>query len=119
MCDSKLKDTLSLGEIVDDRTTYVEYNDLRKGTFEIFKKLVEPKVKECDNVSACHTTQVVGEDMCAQRVTCVTCKRQYVLRKSPWTGSSERRKNAEILRKDILQGHQNLFYKYNPQWLRK
>lgn len=80
--------------------------------------MCDNKVKECDNKSACHTIVAISEDECAQRVTCVTCKRQYVLRKDAYTGSYERRRAAKILRKDILQGHQNLFYRYYPQWIR-
>lgn len=74
--------------------------------------------QECNNVSAAHTIEVIGEDVSAQRVYCKTCKHRYTLRKNPWTGSYEKREASKVLRKDILQGHQNLFYKYNPQFLR-
>lgn len=72
---------------------------------------------ECDNKKRCHTPKTISEDNCAMRVICTTCWYQYVIRKDPHKGSPEKRSYAKIFRKDILQGNDNLFYKYYPQHL--
>lgn len=72
---------------------------------------------ECDNISSCHSPVTVAEDQNAMRVYCRECKNQYVIRKD-WRGVPENRQYSEIFRKEILQGHQDLFYKYYPEHLR-
>lgn len=72
---------------------------------------------ECNNKSQCHLPKVITEDNCAMRVICQTCKHQYIIRKDPFKGVPEKRSYAKIFKKDILQGNDNLFYKYNAQFL--
>lgn len=74
-------------------------------------------LKECDNKWACHTPVTVAEDKNALRVLCRTCKRQYVLRKD-WRAVQHNRDYSKVFKKDILQPHENLFYKYYPHYLR-
>lgn len=75
-------------------------------------------IKECDNKKKCHALDVIAEDICAQRVICKECKITYIVRKNPWNGAPENRGYSKIFKKDVLQGKDNLFYKYHPQWLR-
>ena len=70
----------------------------------------------CNNISHCHNLITIAEDENALRVICTQCNNQYVIRKSP-TGAPENRKYSEIFKKDILQGNDNLFYKYYPKYL--
>jgi len=72
---------------------------------------------ECDNLSFCHNPVIINEDNSAQRVICTQCKYQYVLRKD-WRGVFENKEYSKIFRKETLQPHQNLFYKYYSQHLR-
>ena len=72
---------------------------------------------ECDNLSRCHDPIIVGDDLNAQRVYCTQCKNQYIIRKD-WRGVCENRSYSKIFRKEILQPHQNLFYKYYPMHMR-
>jgi len=39
-----------------------------------------------------------------------------VVRKD-WRGIHDNRSYSELFRRDILQGNDNLFYKYHPQYL--
>ena len=72
---------------------------------------------ECDNISACHTMEVIAEDANAMRCICTTCKGQYTVRKD-WRGIPLNRQYAKLFKKDILQGNDNLLYKYHPHFLR-
>lgn len=72
---------------------------------------------ECNNISYCHDPIIIGEDQSATRVICVQCKHQYVIHKD-WRGVPENRQYSKIYKKDILQGNDNLFYKYYPQHIR-
>jgi hypothetical protein len=71
---------------------------------------------ECDNVSACHTLTTIN-DSDALRVLCSTCKHSYVIRKHPVKDVPENRQYSKIFRKEVLQGKDNLFYKYYSQYL--
>lgn len=71
---------------------------------------------ECDNISKCHNPITIGEDDNALRVLCSECKNQYIIRKD-WRGVPDNKQYSEIFRRETLQGHQDLFYKYYPQWL--
>lgn len=75
-------------------------------------------VHECDNIKECHAPKIIQEDQYAIRVLCDICKHQYVIRKD-WRGAPENRQYSKIYKRDILQGKENLFYKYNEQWLKK
>lgn len=55
--------------------------------------------------------------MNAARVFCKECKEQYVIRKD-YRGVPLNRQYAEIFKRDILQGGDNLLYKYRPQFLK-
>ncbi len=70
----------------------------------------------CDNVQSCHNPIVIGEDNNAIRVVCNHCWVQQTIRKD-WRGVSENRQYSKIYKKDILQGTENLFYKYYPKYL--
>lgn len=76
------------------------------------------KMKECDNISACHDPITIGEDSSAMRVYCKNCKHQYVIRKD-WRGIPVNRDYIKIFKRDVLQGNDNLFYKYYPQHLKR
>ncbi len=70
----------------------------------------------CNNFANCHDPITISEDNNASRVLCKTCKNQYVIRKD-WRGIHENRQYSKIFKKEILQGNDNLFYKYNSQYL--
>lgn len=72
----------------------------------------------CDNRSCCHTPCQIAEDNNAMRIICTTCKKQIVIRKDPYKGVPEKRQYAEVFKKDILQGGDNLFYKYHSEHLK-
>lgn len=55
----------------------------------------------------------------AMRVLCMECKHQYVIRKDIIKGVPERRQYARLFKRDVLQGGDNLFYKYHPGHLIK
>lgn len=75
--------------------------------------------KECDNKSACHELKTISDGDTAMRVLCTQCKHMYVIRKDPYKGVPEKRSYAKIFKKDILQGNDNLLYKYHPEFMRK
>lgn len=72
---------------------------------------------ECDNTSYCHNPITIGEDQNALRVLCTQCKNQYIIRKD-WRGVPLNRDYSNIFRKEILQGNDNLFYKYYSMHMR-
>ncbi len=67
--------------------------------------------------SHCHNPIIQGEDNNALRWICPECKEYGIIRKD-WRGVSEKREYAKVFRRDILQGNDNLFYKYNERFLR-
>lgn len=71
----------------------------------------------CDNINSCHNPVIVGEDNNAQRVYCPECHDIMIIRKD-WRGVPENRKYAEVFKRMILQGKDNLFYKYYSQHLK-
>lgn len=75
-------------------------------------------MKECNNKSACHRPTVINEDQNAVRVICQECKHQYVIRKDPIKDVPENRQYSKIYKRDILQGNDNLLYKYRPEFMR-
>ena len=68
---------------------------------------------ECNNVSKAHDLVDIAEDDNAARVICYQCWHQYIVRKD-WRGVHEIRQYAKLFKRDILQGNDNLFYKYHP-----
>lgn len=72
---------------------------------------------ECDNTSYCHNPITIGEDQNALRVLCTQCKNQYIIRKD-WRGVPLNRDYSNTFRKEILQGNDNLFYKYYSMHMR-
>ena len=72
----------------------------------------------CDNVQRCHKPLEIGEDSNALRWHCTECKESGIIRKDPFKQVPEKREYARIYRRDILQGKDNLFYKYYPQNIR-
>ena len=83
---------------------------IRKGYKDIF---TDP----CDNKSRCHNPITIGEDNNALRVYCKDCHAIIVIRKD-YRGVPERRKYAEVFKRDILQGNDKLFYKYYEKHIR-
>jgi hypothetical protein len=75
-------------------------------------------MKECDNKSACHSLAILS-DSDLLRVICTQCKHQYFIRKVPGKNVPLNRQYQKIFKKDTLQGNDNLFYKYNPQFISK
>ena len=76
-----------------------------------------PIMIECDNISNVHNPRTIAEDENAIRVLCLECKHQYVIRKD-WRGVPENKQYSKLFKRDTLQGHENLFYKVYPQYLR-
>lgn len=72
----------------------------------------------CNNKSQCHDLSIVTDGDSAQRVVCKLCKANIVIRKDVVKGVPERRQYARIFKRDILQGGDNLFYKYHPEFIR-
>lgn len=70
----------------------------------------------CNNISNCHMLINI-DDSEALRVICTECKKQFVIRKDPYSGAPEKRQYARIFKRDILQGGDNLLYKYHPEFL--
>lgn len=70
----------------------------------------------CNNKSNCHDLKTIVDDGSAERVICTICKNQYVLRKD-WRGVPEKKLYAKLFKRWVLQGGDNLFYKYNSQYL--
>lgn len=71
---------------------------------------------ECDNISNAHDPVTITEDGDAMRVFCKQCRHQYVIRKD-WRGVPENRQYSKLFKRDVIQGHENLFYKLYPQHL--
>lgn len=71
---------------------------------------------ECDNITNCHDPETIADDQDAMRVICKQCRHQYVIRKD-WRGVPENRQYSKIFKRDVIQGHENLFYKIYPQHL--
>ena len=72
----------------------------------------------CDNFFDCHDPITVSEDNNALRVFCKICKDQIVIRKD-WRGVPDNRHYSEVFKRYILQGNDNLFYRYYPQHLKR
>jgi hypothetical protein len=71
----------------------------------------------CNNISQTHNLITI-DDSEALRVICSQCKKQFVIRKDPFTGAPEKRQYAKVFKRDILQGNDNLLYKYRPDFLK-
>ena len=73
----------------------------------------------CDNIKCCHSPCQIAEDNNAMRIICTTCKKQIVIRKNPYKGAPENRAYSKVFKKDLLQGGDNLLYKYHPEFLKQ
>lgn len=71
----------------------------------------------CNNIQRCHNPITLSEDENALRWFCTECKESGIIRKEPIKNVPEKREYARVYRKDILQGKDNLFYKYYSQHL--
>lgn len=71
----------------------------------------------CDNVSRCHNLIEISDGDSAMRVLCKECKVSIIIRKDINKGVPEKRQYAKVFKRDILQGNDNLFYKYHPRYL--
>lgn len=74
-------------------------------------------IKQCDNIIACHNPITIGEDNNALRWHCKNCKQTGIIRKD-WRGVNFNREYSKIYKKEILQPHEPLFYKYYPHYMR-
>lgn len=72
----------------------------------------------CNNISSCHNPTTIGEDSNALRILCKQCYNQIVIKKDYIKDVPENRQYSKVFKKDILQGNDNLFYKYYPEFLR-
>jgi hypothetical protein len=70
----------------------------------------------CNNISKCHDLTTIS-DTDVLRVICKDCHHQYAIRKDMIKGVPEKRQYVKIFRKEALQGNDNLFYKYYPQFI--
>jgi hypothetical protein len=70
----------------------------------------------CNNMSEAHDLIDVSED--GTRVLCKICKQQVVLRRDE-RGVPEKRQYARLFKRWIMQGNDNLFYKYHPEYLKR
>lgn len=61
---------------------------------------------------------IIHDDGDAMRVVCKICHHQYIVRKDINKGVPEKRSYAKLFKRDILQGSDNLLYKYRPDFLK-
>ncbi len=73
---------------------------------------------KCNNYSEAHDLEIVSEDENAIRAHCKICKSQVVCRKDE-RGVPEKRQYAKEFKRLILQGNDNLLYKYNEHFMNK
>jgi hypothetical protein len=73
---------------------------------------------ECDNIREAHDPAIISEGDSAMRVLCTICKELYIIRKDINKGVPEKRQYAKIYKRDIMQGGDNLLYKYHPEFMR-
>jgi hypothetical protein len=71
----------------------------------------------CNNLANAHNPIVISEDDNVVRVICSECKQQEVIRKD-WRGVPENRQYSKFFKRWILQGNDNLFYKYHDEYIR-
>jgi hypothetical protein len=74
-------------------------------------------MKYCNNISDCHNPYVINEDANALRWICNNCKQIGIIRKD-WRGVPENREYSRVFKRDVLQGNDNLLYKYHPEFLK-
>ena len=74
-------------------------------------------IENCDNIRAAHNLLLISEDESASRYICTECKEQYVVRKD-YRGVPLNREYIKLFKRDVLQGGDNLLYKYHPKYLR-
>lgn len=79
--------------------------------------ILTPPMTHCNNISEAHDPITIGEDENALRVFCRICHANLVLRKDPNKGTPENKAYSKVFKRDVLQGNDNLFYKYHPQYL--
>ncbi len=72
----------------------------------------------CNNKSNAHNLRDIISGDSAMRVVCTICHKQIVIRKDQWKDVPEKRQYAKVFKRDILQGGDNLFYKYHGEHLR-
>jgi len=72
----------------------------------------------CNNVSNAHRLKEIDDGDTAMRVICQECWKQFTIRKDPIKGVPEKRQYAKIFKRDIMQGNDNLLYKYHHEFLK-
>ena len=73
---------------------------------------------KCNNISNAHNPKTIVDGDTALRIICTECRHQFTLRKDPFKGVPENREYSKIYKRDILQGKDNLFYKYYSYYMR-
>lgn len=67
----------------------------------------------CDNKREIHKPIIIYDSHDAMVAVCELCKQMGVFRKDE-TGRMDNRAYAKFFKRDILQAHDNLYYKINP-----
>ena len=71
-------------------------------------------IKPCDNISDVHDPRLISETGDGVRYICDKCKEQFVLRIGE-DGRMENREYTKVFKKDLLQPHDNLYFKLYPE----
>jgi hypothetical protein len=73
----------------------------------------------CNNKSQAHNLKTIADGDSAMRVYCNICKQVIIVRQDQWKGVPEKRQYAKVFKRDILQGNDNLLYKYRPELMQR
>jgi hypothetical protein len=68
----------------------------------------------CNNISNTHSPRLIKEEADGVRYICDICKGQFVLRIGT-DGRMDNREYTKVFKKDLLQPHDNLFFKIFPE----
>lgn len=70
-------------------------------------------IKPCDNISNVHDNVMIIHEQDGVRYICKICNQQNVLRIGA-DGRMENRNYARVFKRDLLQPHDNLYFKVYP-----
>lgn len=70
-------------------------------------------IRPCDNISNVHENFMMNEEPDGVRYICDHCKQQNVLRIG-LDGRMENRLYTRVFKKDVLQPHDNLYFRVHP-----
>lgn len=74
-------------------------------------------MSKCDNKSKCHNVEVIGEDNSAIRWYCNECHECGTIYKD-WRGVPDNIEYSRVFKRLILQGGDDLLYRYYPHHLK-